>query len=262
MKIKKNLISVRIDDVSEFMDRTKFLALMDDLEKRNIKGMLGIIPHCCDEKLIQETENLEFWNQIKKYKEEGWILAMHGVNHVYDINARSLVSNSLKSEFAGHPYGFQFEKLKKGVEILKQHGIETNVFFAPGHSYDKNTILALKNLGFRYVSDGRSNYVYERWGMKFVPCKIYGCPKKAKGHITLALHPCAVSIPYKWPVDFIDKNRAKVCDYKDLMEQEAKNNLYNIIYEMFYVIWVRHFQQILWKIIQTKNNLLKKERIR
>ena len=49
-----------------------------------------------------------------------------------------------------------YEKIKKGKEILESHNVYTDVFFAPSHSYDDNTLRALSKCGFKYISDGYS----------------------------------------------------------------------------------------------------------
>ena len=50
----------------------------------------------------------------------------------------------------------QKEKLLLGKAALENEGIYTDTFMAPGHSYDRNTLKALKTIGFEYVTDGRT----------------------------------------------------------------------------------------------------------
>ena len=68
---------------------------------------------------------------------------MHGFNHVYDTKTRGNINCGFKSEFAGHSFIKQYEKIKKGKEILESHNVYTDVFFAPSNSYDDNTLRAL-----------------------------------------------------------------------------------------------------------------------
>ena len=56
---------------------------------------------------------------------------MHGYQHVFDIRAKGIISHKKHSEFAGHPYVVQSERIKKGKDILLSHGICTDVFFCP-----------------------------------------------------------------------------------------------------------------------------------
>lgn len=129
---------------------------------------------------------------------------MHGYQHVFDINAKSLVSNGLISEFAGHPYEVQLEKIKKGKEIMESHGIYTDVFFAPAHSYDDNTLKTLSACGFKYISDGKSSKPYYREGIICIPCRSNGIPKiGTNGFYT------AVNHAHQWVRE--DKKNEYVC---------------------------------------------------
>ena len=58
------------------------------------------------------------------------------------------------SEFAGLGFEQQFAMLEKGKAILESHGIKTDIFMAPAHSYDRNTLNALQKLGFTKMTDG------------------------------------------------------------------------------------------------------------
>ena len=79
-----------------------------------------------------------------------------GHQHIFISQHKGMVNNRVGSEFAGLSYEKQLEKILAGQKILKEHGIETDVFFAPAHSYDLNTLRALKKAGFKYISDGKS----------------------------------------------------------------------------------------------------------
>ena len=59
-----------------------------------------------------------------------------------------------RSEFAGVPLDQQKEKISLGISIFRSNGIEPQFFFAPAHTYDKNTLLALKSeSNIRIISD-------------------------------------------------------------------------------------------------------------
>lgn len=61
---------------------------------------------------------------------KGYTIAMHGLNHVFDSPHKGMINNRVGSEFSGHSLEVQLEKIRKGKEILKSHGIETDIFFA------------------------------------------------------------------------------------------------------------------------------------
>ena len=74
------------------------------------------------------------------------------------------------SEFAGLSLEEQRSKIRNGIQILREHGIEPQVFFAPAHSFDKNTIESLKQESNIYIiSDVPANKPFTKYGMTFVP---------------------------------------------------------------------------------------------
>ena len=48
----------------------------------------------------------------------------------------------------------QLKKINKGLEIFKKNQIKVRSFFAPNHTYDDNTFIALKKSGIFEVIDG------------------------------------------------------------------------------------------------------------
>lgn len=74
-----------------------------------------------------------------------------------------------QSEFAGKSYEEQYRLLESGQKKLLDRGIETKLFMAPGHTFDKMTLRALKALGFTHVTDGFGDLPYVRSGMTFLP---------------------------------------------------------------------------------------------
>ncbi|MBR3423503.1 MAG: DUF2334 domain-containing protein, partial [Clostridia bacterium] len=106
---------------------------------------------------------------------------------------KGLICRRRMSEFAGLEYDVQFDKLNHGKEILEQNGLPTDVFFAPGHSYDRNTLRALSALGFRFVSDGKSRRPYVLDGIKCIPCNGPFKTHLNRGILTICVHCCAES---------------------------------------------------------------------
>jgi len=179
----------RIDDVCPEMDWKNFKGLMKIFDKYNVKPLLAVIPDNRDEKLKKNSPNPNFWPKIKNLINAGYVVGMHGYQHKYETKNGGLLKISKRSEFAGLPYGIQFEKIKKGKEFLKKKGLKTDIFIAPGHSFDKNTIKALRKTGFKYISDGISLWPFEKYGIIWIP-QISGKIRKLPfGIITFCLHP-------------------------------------------------------------------------
>ena len=186
---KKRAILVRFDDICPKMDWEQWERAVKILKRYDVKPLIGVIPDCQDEELQINAPRPDFWQYIKELQNKGYTVAMHGYLHKYDIAAHGIVNVTPHSEFAGHPYEEQCQKIRHGKAILEQHGIFTDIFFAPAHSYDENTLKALAANGFRYLSDGKSNRPLYREGILCIPCRSSGCPKIRKnGYYTAVFH--------------------------------------------------------------------------
>lgn len=167
-------IVIRFDDICPTMDWTQWGKAERFMDERGIKPLIGVIPDCQDSDLKIEKARSDFWKWLKGRQDKGYVIAMHGVNHVFCSKHRGILTNRIGSEFAGLPYKEQLQILRRGKEMLESHGIYTDIFFAPGHSYDENTVKALAACGFKYVSDGKSSKAYSWMGIKFLPCRNSG----------------------------------------------------------------------------------------
>lgn len=164
-------ITFRMDDICPQMDMNKFLEYKLLFDEFGIKPLIGIVPDNQDKDLKIDDEYLKFWELMRKLQEDGWVIAQHGYQHVYCSHVAGILSNRKLSEFAGLSYEEQFEKINKGKMILEEKGLYTDIFMAPGHSFDKTTLKALKDCGFKYMSDGKSSLSYFYCGIKFIPCR-------------------------------------------------------------------------------------------
>lgn len=175
--MNKSKILVRFDDICPTMDFTQFKRATDLLDEYGIKPLIGVIPNCIDPDLQIENSHEDFWQFVKDLQARGYVVAMHGFQHIFDSNHKGIVTNRIGSEFAGHSLDVQIDKIKKGKAILAFHGIYTDIFFAPAHSYDENTIKALAANGFKYMSDGKSYNPYMWHEIKLLPDRDSGCPR-------------------------------------------------------------------------------------
>lgn len=183
-------IAVRMDDITPDMDWERFLAFKEILDEHGIRPLIGVVPDNRDENLHRAKAAGDFWEYIKELQEEGWCIALHGFQHIYTTKKGGLFPLNRFSEFAGIPYEKQKEMLEKGTGILARYGVQTDIFMAPGHSYDKNTIKALKALGYRRITDGFGKKPYEWQGMIFYPISFMMSRslKKKKGMTTMVVH--------------------------------------------------------------------------
>lgn len=183
-------IAIRLDDITPDMDWERFLEAKEILDKYGIKPLIGVVPDNQDENLHKAKAAGDFWEYIRDLQDKGWCIAMHGYRHIYSTKKGGVFPLNHFSEFAGLPYETQKTMLVHGSEILKRNGIKTDIFMAPAHSYDKNTIKALKELGYTKMTDGFGKYPYQWQGMSFYPISflLSRSLKKKKGYTTMVIH--------------------------------------------------------------------------
>ncbi|WP_373210798.1 DUF2334 domain-containing protein [Holdemanella biformis] len=162
---------LRLDDASDYMDVEKWQRMENLLDKYGIKPLVGIIPDNKDASLIYNyKQDLTFWTKVLSWKNKGWELALHGCYHKYTTKEGGINPVNKRSEFAGVSLDEQRKMIRHGIDILKQYGIVTNVFFAPSHTFDKNTLIALKEeSNIRIISDTIANDVYFENDFYFIP---------------------------------------------------------------------------------------------
>ena len=56
---------------------------------------------------------------------------------------------------------------KEGIKKFNEEKIQIRSFFAPNHTYDKNTLYALKNSGIKEIIDGYYGEVQELGGKRW-----------------------------------------------------------------------------------------------
>ena len=176
-KIKKYISDntgflIRLDDIAENMNWDMVEQVTNLFDKFEIKPVLGIIPNNKDaELLLYPKKNINFWKQVKIWKNKGWEIGMHGNNHVYDkyCNKSDYLGHGGNSEFCNHTYQNQLEKIKCGLDKFNSENINIRTFFAPNHTFDNNTLLALQKCGVAEIVDGYGLMPYEENGIKFIP---------------------------------------------------------------------------------------------
>lgn len=183
-------ILLRFDDICQTMDWEQWNKAKELMDKEGVVALLGVIPDCKDPELMINEPREDYWFYLRELQNQGYKIAMHGYNHSFVIKADGLITKNKISEFAGLPFDTQLQKIKEGKDILNSHGIFTDVFFAPAHSYDYNTLRALSCCGFKYVSDGLSCKPYYVYGIELLPCKSGGIPRISKkyGYVTAVVH--------------------------------------------------------------------------
>lgn len=193
-------IAIRLDDITQHMNWKNFNKFKALLDENGIKPLVGIVPDNQDDNLCFKEENIQyslifsgeekFWNYIKELQDSGWVIAQHGYSHVYSRKKGGMFPLNRFSEFAGVPFEDQRNMIMKGKKILQSYGIATDIFMAPAHSYDKNTLNALKQAGFSKITDGFGRSPYKWQDMTFYPIayRLESSLRKDKGYTTMVVH--------------------------------------------------------------------------
>lgn len=217
--MKKYLI--RLDDACPTMDISKWQRIENILDAYGIRPMVGVIPANEDPKQKISTVNLEFWTKVRAWEKKGWAIAMHGYNHCYISNDGLKGMNPLwnRSEFAGVPIEKQKQKISDGVSILKSHGLNPKYFFAPSHTFDENTLQALKECSdIRIISDTVATMPYKSGGFIFIPQIGGHCvDMPLSGVFTFCFHPNTMNdTAFDSLKVFIENHESEFCGFDEL----------------------------------------------
>ena len=216
---------LRLDDACEKRDIKKWDKIESLLGKYNIKPLVGVIPNCEDPMMNNYEIDLHFWDRVLSWEKKNWTIALHGYNHVYSTNNGGLNPVNKRSEFAGVSIEIQKNKIKKGVEILKNHGIEPSVFFAPSHTFDNNTLLALEaESSIRVISDTIATSFYKEGDFIFVPQQTGKVRRLPFSIVTFCYHPNNMSdYSFTELEAFIARYANKFISWQELKFDNAKH---------------------------------------
>jgi len=165
-------ITVRLDDITPDMDYEKFYKMKQILDTYQIKPLIGVVPFNEDKNLMKSPKMEDFAGFLQGLINEGWVVALHGYEHLYSTAKGGLFPLNHFSEFVGLSFDKQNDMIAKGKDRLAEWGIATDIFMAPGHTFDRNTLKALKKNGFTYVTDGFGKKPFIRNGLVFLPIAI------------------------------------------------------------------------------------------
>lgn len=227
---------IRLDDASEYWNKENWHRMHDLLEKFNIKPIVAIIPKNEDPKLLQYTIDKDYIITITNWIANGWTPALHGYNHVMDSACGGINPVNIKSEFAGKSLEEQKLKIKDGVRILENLGIKTDIFVAPSHTFDQNTLQALREeSSIRVISDTVASNVYYEKGFFYIPLQSNFARKIKFPIVTFCYHPN--SMKEKNFIDleaFILKNHRSFISFQDIQLQKRHQSFFDLIIRFAY----------------------------
>ena len=221
-------ILIRLDDIAENMNWNLMEKSESLFDKYKIKPVLGVIPFNKDKELLSYPKKKDFWNKVRNWSDKGFEIAMHGYTHVYDSDdskKKDYFGYGGRSEFYGHSLEKQTLRIQEGLKKFNDENIKIKCFFAPNHTYDTNTLLALKNSGINEVIDGYGLMPYLENNIKFIPqlfYRVYALP--------FGIQATQIHLNYWKQKDldsfekFIKKKLNKIITYDQTL-QKINNNL-------------------------------------
>ncbi len=227
---------IRLDDACPKRNIDNWNRMESLLDKYGIKPLVGLIPNCKDPDMEKYPTEPDFWvTVITRWKEKGWVFALHGYEHVFRTNDGGINPVNRKSEFAGIPLQGQKAMIRNGLMMLKEHNIEVEVFFAPAHTFDNNTIKALKEeSNIRIISDTIASDIYSVDGFTFVPQQSGQVRKLPFRTITFCYHPNTMrDEDFRKLEEFISMN-----SFSDFIIEKSfrKRTLTDLLYRKVYFI--------------------------
>ena len=214
---------LRFDDICPTMKWSTWEPIELILREHDLKPIMAVVPDNHDPELYLERANPNFWDRVRSWQAAGWTVGLHGFQHTYVTRHPGLYSHRKASEFAGLSPFAQREKLARALAILRSEGVHSSLWAAPGHSFDRTTVLILGELGVTSISDGFTISPYtDEQGTFWIPQQLsekqmLSSPgrkpsePKSKGVWTFCFHPNA------WTDEDIVCFRREVGRYRSLI---------------------------------------------
>lgn len=233
---EKNMYLLRLDDASEYMNHKNWNRMKKILDQYGIKPIFGIIPNNMDSGLMIYNKSDCFWDKINEWIKQGWVPALHGYSHILQPGGGKMNPVNGKSEFVGLSLDKQKEKIRQGIKILHAHGINPFVFFAPAHTFDENTLKAIKEESqIRIISDTIAWDIYYQHGFYFIPQQSGKVRKTPFRITTFCYHPNNMTNKSFYELEnFIRKNREKFGNFSDIKFSKRKYSLLDVLLKHMY----------------------------
>jgi peptidoglycan/xylan/chitin deacetylase (PgdA/CDA1 family) len=231
---------IRLDDAGAYMNHDNWIRAIALLDKYNICSTIAVIPNCQDAKLMSYGA-VENWKDFIKEWSNNHVLALHGYNHVYEYDGLSNVRHKHKSEFAGAPQHVQENKIKRGLLLFQELGIDVQHFVAPGHSFDDTTVKIVSSFGL-IVYDGFYPRAVKINGVSYFPLHFASLKNNLFGY-SICLHPNTMTDEdFKNFEFFLEENINRIGDIRDVEYYKAGildvlvHFLLNIIFKIKYFV--------------------------
>lgn len=235
----------RLDDIAPNMNWDNFNMALEIFNQNNVKPIIAVIPDVRDLKLLSYPIDSNFWQIIRKLHDNGWIIAQHGYQHLAKGDGGVLQIHK-SGEFGGLGFKEQEIMISAGKKIMETQTIIPDVFVAPRHSFDKNTIRALKQNNFHFISDGIALWPFKKRDIVWLPQILWRPRKGMFGLVTVALHTNTMNSEDFINLEkFIEKNRQKIGNFSELMEWYQKSGFI----KKFALFFINQIFKVFWYLI-------------
>jgi predicted deacetylase len=180
---------LRLDDLCPTMHHERWLEFCSLIAEFALKPILAVIPDNRDPALDLAPPDPEFWNQLRALESTGAVIGLHGLHHVCDSTARTLLNLARTSEFAGVELAVQRFWIAEGLRLLRARGLHPRIFVAPRHGFDLVTLQALAAEKLPLLSDGFVRTPFLAHGVTWIPQQLWAPILKPRGLWTICMHP-------------------------------------------------------------------------
>jgi predicted deacetylase len=182
---------LRLDDLCPTHPPARWDRFRRVIEEYRIRPILAVIPDNRDRQLNASPYDPRFWDQMREMEAGGATIAVHGYQHRCVALGESLLGLDRRSEFAGVDPDTQRAWIRAGFAILRERRLDPQLWIAPRHGFDRNTLGALEAEGVKYISDGFARVPHRRHGVIWIPQQLWSPATKSKGLWTICIHPHA-----------------------------------------------------------------------
>jgi predicted deacetylase len=186
---------LRFDDLCPTVQHRRWQRLVNVVREFGIRPILAVVPDNRDLDLVCSPPDPGFWAQMREMEAAGATIAAHGYQHLCDTSGKNLLGLHQRTEFAGLSFELQRQWIAHGLKILGDQGLTPKLWVAPRHSFDMNTLLALRKEGLRYISDGLARVPFTRGGVTWIPQQLWLPVPKRAGLWTICIHSNSARVP-------------------------------------------------------------------
>jgi len=184
---------LRFDDLCPTIRRDRWRQYTDLIEEFHLRPILAVVPENRDPVLEIDTPDPEFWTGMRTLEASGAAIALHGYRHLCASRSRGLAGFDRSSEFAGVSETTQREWIGAGLGILRDRGLNPQLWVAPRHGFDRGTLRALRDEGISVLSDGLARMPFLCHGLTWIPQQLWAPVEKRRGLWTICIHPNTAS---------------------------------------------------------------------